>query len=389
MTKKIKIIADNKIPFFRGVLEPYTEIEYHEGSEITKKNVQDADALIIRTRTKCNEELLEDSKVKFIATTTIGFDHIDTSFCESNGIKWINAPGCNSSSVQQYLTSALLTLSILKSLELDKMTIGIVGVGNVGSKVEKIARILGMKVLLNDPPRERIEGSEKFVSLDHLIEESDIITFHVPLNRNVIDKTFHLADEVFFKNFNNGKILINTSRGEVIETSALKSAISIGKVTASVLDVWENEPNIDLELLNMVDIATAHIAGYSADGKANGTSVCVNAINNFFNLGFPDNWFPENIPLPIDGIRMDIKSKNKSLQDVICEIVLSTYDIRIDDINLRKSPASFEEQRGNYPIRREFQNYIVKLSNGNDELNRILTDLNFNLTFINKKPLKN
>ncbi|MCW9066240.1 MAG: 4-phosphoerythronate dehydrogenase, partial [Ignavibacteriaceae bacterium] len=275
MVNKIKIIADNKIPFLKGVLEPFTEIEYHKGSEITKKIVRDADALLIRTRTKCNKELLLDTKIKFIGTATIGIDHIDTAFCESKGIKWINAPGCNSSSVQQYLASALLTLSKLKNFEFSKMTIGIVGVGNVGSKVEMIANILGLKVLLNDPPRERIEGREKFVSLDRLIEQSDIITFHVPLNLNGIDKTFHLADAELFKKFNKSKILINTSRGEVIETAALKEAISDGNVTASVLDVWENEPNIDLELLKMVDIATPHIAGYSADGKANGTSVCV------------------------------------------------------------------------------------------------------------------
>jgi len=263
------------------------------------------------------------------------------------------------------------------------MTLGIVGVGNVGSKVEKIANILGLKVLLNDPPRERIEGREKFVSLDRLIEQSDIITFHVPLNVNGIDKTFHLADAELFKKFNKSKILINTSRGEVIETAALKEAISAGKVTASVLDVWENEPNIDLELLKMVDIATPHIAGYSADGKANGTSVCVNAINNFFNLGLPENWFSKNIPLPIEGLKVNIKCKNKSLQELIYEIILSTYDIRNDDINLRKSPETFEEQRGNYPVRREFHNYNLDISNGNDELIKILKDLNFKLTFMN------
>jgi erythronate-4-phosphate dehydrogenase len=383
MEEKIKIIADNKIPFLKGVFEPFAEIEYHKGSEITKEIVQDADALIIRTRTKCDEELFKNSNVKFIGTATIGIDHIDTAFCKFKGIKWINAPGCNSSSVQQYLASALLTLSKLKNLELDKMTIGIVGVGNVGSKVEKIANILGMKVLLNDPPRERLEGSEKFVSLDRLIEQSDIITFHVPLNRNGIDRTFHLADEEFFSKFEKSKVLINTSRGEVIETSALKGAISSGKVTASVLDVWEKEPNIDLGLLKIVDIATPHIAGYSADGKANGTSVCVNALNNFFNLGLPENWFPENIPLPIEGLKVDIECKNKSLQDLIFEIILSTYDIRNDDINLRKSPETFEAQRGNYPIRREFQNYIVNISNGNDKFIKVLRDLNFKLTFMN------
>jgi len=383
VANKIKIIVDNKIPFLKGVLEPFATIEFHKGSEITKEIVQDADALIIRTRTKCNEELLKDSNVKFIGTATIGIDHIDTTFCESKGIKWINAPGCNSGSVQQYLVSALLTLSELKNLKLDIITIGIVGVGNVGNKVEKIANILGIKVLLNDPPRERIEGSEKFVSLDRLIEQSDIITFHVPLNRNGIDRTFHLADEEFFSKFEKSKILINTSRGEVIETAALKEAISAGKVTASVLDVWENEPNIDLELLKMVDIATPHIAGYSADGKANGTSVCVNAISNFFNLGLPENWFPENIPLPIEGLKVNIECKNKSLQELICEIILSTYDIRNDDTNLRKSPETFEEQRGNYPVRREFHNYNVNISNGDDGLIKVLRGLNFKLTIMN------
>jgi erythronate-4-phosphate dehydrogenase len=383
VANKIKIIADNKIPFLKGVLEPFSKIEYHKGSEITKEIVQDADALIIRTRTKCDEELLKDTKIKFIGTATIGIDHIDTTFCESNGIKWINAPGCNSGSVQQYLASALLTLSKLKNLELDKITIGIVGVGNVGSKVEKIANILGMKILLNDPPRERIEGSKKFVSLDRLIEDADIITFHVPLNRNGIDRTFHLADEEFFSKFEKRKIIINTSRGEVIETNALKGAISSGKVTANVLDVWENEPNIDFDLLNMVDIATPHIAGYSADGKANGTSVCVNAINNFFNIGLPENWYPKNIPLPMDGLKVDIECRNKSLRELICEIILSTYDIRNDDINLRKSPETFEEQRENYPVRGEFHNYVVNISDGDDELIKVLRELNFKLTFMN------
>jgi len=383
VANKIKIIADNKIPFLKGVLEPFSKIEYHKGSEITKEIVQDADALIIRTRTKCNEELLRNSNVKFIGTATIGIDHIDSAFCESKGIKWINAPGCNSSSVKQYIASALLSLSKLKNLELGKMTIGIVGVGNIGSKVEKIANNLGMKILLNDPPRERIEGSKKFVSLDRLIEDADIITFHVPLNRDGIDRTFHLADEEFFSKFEKRKIIINTSRGEVIETNALKGAISSGKVTASVLDVWENEPKIDFDLLNMVDIATPHIAGYSADGKANCTSVCVNAISNFFNIGLSENWYPKNIPLPMDGLNVDIECQNKTLQDLICEIILSTYDIRNDDINLRKSPETFEEQRENYPVRREFHNYVVNISDGDDELIKVLRELNFKLTFMN------
>ena len=221
----IKIIADDKIPYLKGVFEPVAEVKYLKQEDIINENIRDADALIIRTRTRCNAELLDNSMVKFIATTTIGIDHIDTAFCESKGIKWVNAPGCNSSSVQQYLVSALLTIAKLKNFPLDKKTIGIVGVGNVGSKVEKIARLLGMKVLLNDPPRERKEGTKRFVPLDQLVDESDIITFHVPLNKNGIDKTFHLADESFFEKFNNSKILINTSRGEIVDTISVKNAI--------------------------------------------------------------------------------------------------------------------------------------------------------------------
>ena len=296
MAKKIKIIADDKIPFLRGALEPFAEVSYLQPSQITKNVVKDADALIVRTRTKCNADLLDQSSVKFIATATIGFDHIDVAYCESNGIKWINAPGCNSSSVQQYLASALLTLARQKEIQLDSKTIGIVGVGNVGRKVEKIAKIFGMKVLLNDPPRERKEGSEKFVSLDYLLHNSDIITFHVPLNKSGEDKTFHLADSNFFEKFNNNKIFINTSRGEVVDTVSLKNAVKNKTVKACVLDVWENEPQIDKELLNLVDISTPHIAGYSVEGKANGTAACVNALNDFFSLGLERNWYPNHLP---------------------------------------------------------------------------------------------
>lgn len=379
MVKKIRIIADNKIPFLQGVLEPFANVSYLQPSQITKEIIKDTDALIIRTRTKCNAELLDCSNVKFIATATIGFDHIDTAFCESEGIRWVNAPGCNSSSVQQYFASALLTLARSKNLQLDKKTIGIVGVGNVGSKVEKISKILGMKVLLNDPPRERVEGSERFVTLNQLIEESDIITFHVPLNVNGIDKTFHLADEELFNKFNKDKIFINTSRGEVVETGALKSAIRNKKVFASVLDVWENEPNVDLELLNMVDIATPHIAGYSAEGKANGTAVCVNALNEYYNLGIEKNWYPKHIPVSNKSKEIKIDCTGKSKQEILYECINSTYDIIEDDQRLRNLVTDFEKQRAEYPVRREFNYYDVHLYNTDQSMQRAINELGFNL----------
>ncbi|MCB0742389.1 MAG: 4-phosphoerythronate dehydrogenase, partial [Ignavibacteriae bacterium] len=244
----MKIVADDKIPFLKGVLEPYADVEYFSGSKISKENILNADALIVRTRTKCNKDLMDGTKIKIVTTATIGTDHIDIDYCDQNNIKWLNAPGCNSTSVMQYISSVLLTLAQLENSNLAEKTIGIIGIGNVGSKIKKVAEILGMKVLLNDPPREREEGGNKFCSLDKIIKESDIITFHVPLNKQGIDKTFHLADETFFNKLEKKPIIINSSRGEVIKTAALKEAIKNDKVNSVVLDVWENEPNIDLEL---------------------------------------------------------------------------------------------------------------------------------------------
>jgi len=202
LSRKIKIVADDKIPFLKGVLEPFAEVEYFPGNKISKENILNADALIVRTRTKCNSELLEGAKVKLITTATIGFDHIDTEYCRQKNITWLNAPGCNATSVMQYITSVLLKIAHNQIFDLSEKTIGIVGVGNVGFKIQKVCEVLGMNILLNDPPRERIEGSENFCSLDKIITESDIITFHVPLNRDGLDNTFHLVDDKLLNQLN-------------------------------------------------------------------------------------------------------------------------------------------------------------------------------------------
>ncbi len=191
----MKIIIDNKIPYIKGALEPYAEVVYLPGNLTTAEVVKDADALITRTRTICNQAVLEGSKVKYIATATIGFDHIDTQYCKEAGIEWVNAPGCNAESVNQYISSALLSYAKREQLDLAGKTIGIVGVGQVGSRIAKTCEILGMNVLLNDPPRERAEGSSQFVSIEEVREQADFISFHVPLNRQGIDKTFHMVDE--------------------------------------------------------------------------------------------------------------------------------------------------------------------------------------------------
>jgi len=335
----------------------------------------DANALLIRTRTKCNATLLEGTAVKFIATATIGYDHIDADYCKSKEITWVNVPGCNSASVQQYITAALVTLAFNNDYTLSEKTLGIVGVGNVGSKVQKAAAILGMKVKLNDPPRERKEGSSGFVSLDEILETCDIITIHVPLNQTGPDKTQHLFDSELFGKMKNGTWLINSSRGEVVETNALKTALSSGKLSGAVLDVWENEPEIDLELLSRAYISTPHIAGYSIDGKAKGTSQVVQALSAFFLLPLHD-FYPLALPEP-SAPEIVIDGAGKSSFQIIHQAVLHTYPIMEDHILLQRSPATFEQQRGQYPVRREFPSYTIRLLHGQPEAIELLLKLGF------------
>ena len=371
----MKIVADDKIPFLNGILEPYAEVVYLPGRQISNKILKDADALLIRSRTKCTDLLLKGTKVRFIGTATIGFDHIDTQFCEKNKIFWTNAPGCNSYSVQQYIAAALLKISAEFRFSLKGKTIGIVGVGNVGTKVEKLARSLGMNVLLNDPPRARKEGEKNFVSLGTVLYKSDIVTLHVPLNVVGEDCTWHLFDEKCFKKMRKGTWFINTSRGEVTETNALKKALESAKLAGAVLDVWENEPDIDLDLMAKTFLATPHIAGYSTDGKANGTSIVVNSLCKYFNLPLK-NWYPSKVPKPEKPV-ISVSGIGKTDEDILREAVLHTYNIDEDNISLRFAPADFEKQRGDYKGRREFTAYTVKLNGGTKHVRKLLEQLGF------------
>jgi len=373
----MKIIIDDKIPYIKGALEPFAEVIYLPGNKTTPEIVKDADAIITRTRTTCNEKLLAGSKVKFIATATIGYDHIDTAWCEQSGISWTNAPGCNSKSVEQYIASALMALAEKKNFSLNEKTIGIVGVGNVGAKVARLCEIFGMKVLLNDPPRARTEGGRSFVELDNILENADIITLHVPLNLEGTDKTYHLADGTFFARAKKHPVIINSCRGEVTDTPSLKSALKSGQISGAVIDCWENEPELDRELLDLTDLATPHIAGYSKDGKANGTSMSVRAVSKFFNLGI-NNWKCSGVELPA-STEIFIEGNGKSTQQVLAEAIFATYDIREDDKRLRTSVETFELQRGDYPVRREFPTFELFCKINNIKTINKLKQLGFRL----------
>ncbi len=373
----MKVVADNKIPYLTGVLEPFVDVVYLPGDQITKEHLMDADALLIRTRTKCNKELLNGTPVKFIATATIGFDHIDTDWCKQSGIFWTNAPGCNSGSVYQYMASVLVTMANRHEFNFADRSLGVIGVGNVGKKIVKLGEWLGMRVLLNDPPRSRGNGACGFVSLEGIIRECDIITCHVPLITDGPDKTSHLIDERILRKLHSNTILINSSRGEVVDNMALKTILAEKKITGAVLDVWENEPKIDPELMKLLDAATPHIAGYSADGKANGTTMSVQALSKFFKLPL-NRWFAEDIPLP-EKDHFTFDCKGKTAQEVISEAILSTYHVMDDDARLRSSPSSFEKQRENYPLRREFNAFCIRLENNNSEALKILAGLGFKI----------
>ena len=377
----MKIVCDNKIPFLRGALEPYAEVVYLPGAQTTAEVVKDADALITRTRTICNEALLAGSSVKAIATATIGFDHIDTAWCEANGIAWSNAPGCNSWSVKQYISSVLAVLAQRRGLSLDTLTLGVVGVGNVGSKVADVGRAFGMRVLLNDPPRERAEGPGAFTDLDTLLEESDIVTVHVPLTRSGADATWHLFDAGRLARMRPTQILINSSRGPVVDNAALKDTLRKGGLKAAVLDVWEGEPDLDPELVGLLDIATPHIAGYSADGKANGTTMSVRYLAKQLGLPLTD-WTASGVPAPEQPLCFTLDASGKSTQEVLTEAVLHTYDVRRDSDALRADLGAFERLRGDYMIRREPSAFTLSLRGGTPGLASRLETIGFKVNAI-------
>jgi erythronate-4-phosphate dehydrogenase len=377
-TLMLTIVIDDHIPFIKGILEPFARIIYAKGGLIDRSLAMQADGLIIRTRTRCDAALLDGTPVKFIATATIGIDHIDTVYCDKNNISWHHAPGCNSSSVRQYIASALVSLATKHNLVLEGKKIGIVGVGHVGSKVAQLAQALGMITVLNDPPRQRAEKKGGFVTLEEIKNTCDIISLHVPLTLEGTDKTYKMADEGFFSSLGKMPLLLNTCRGDVVDTDAVKKALISGKISGFSADVWENEPAADLELLRMADIATPHIAGYSVEGKANGTAACVNAASHYFGFGL-DNWYPPLLPGPENPVIV-INHEGKPVSQILSEAILSCYDVMRDDALFRLDPSKFEILRNYYPVRREFGAFSLESKPLPPALRKALISIGFNLT---------
>jgi erythronate-4-phosphate dehydrogenase len=373
----ISIVADNKIPFLEGVFEPYAAVRFMEGRDIDRPAIRHADALLIRTRTRCDAGLLEGTDVRFIATATIGHDHIDTVYCDAHGIQWMNAPGCNASSVQQYIASALAALSTRHRFPLRGKTMGIIGVGHVGKKIESLAGLLGMNILLNDPPRARLEGDAGFISLEYLLRESDIVSLHVPLTMNGEDRTFRLINKATLKMMRKGAWLINTSRGEVMDETDLKAALAEKKLSGAVLDVWCNEPEPDVELMQMAAIATPHIAGYSVEGKKNGTTAVVRGLASHYGLPL-SAWEPMKLPEPESPV-IKVDCRDQNMETLVFRTMMHTYDITDDHLKLRRRPGDFEKIRSEYPPRREFPAHEVVLINPGQAARQLFSAFGFSV----------
>lgn len=358
----MKIIADANIPFVSECFSSIGEVVVLAGRDITAAVVRDADMLIVRSITKVGADLLAGSSVRFVATSTIGTDHIDVEYLRRSNIGFAYAPGSNANSVAEYIVAGLLEIEAELDIDLRGKSIGIVGVGNVGSRVAKKAESLGMEVLLNDPPLRRRTGEAKYLPLGKLFD-CDFLTLHTPLTFTGADRTFHLADEKFFNSLKAGCVFLNTSRGAVVETAALKQAVSSAATGPVVLDVWENEPDIDTELLEMAYIGTPHIAGYSFDGKVEGMIMIYRTACEYFGL---EAEFDADSFLPAAGTA-ELKLENNDLRTAVRKI----YNIKADDTALRqitKLPteeqgAFFDKLRKEYPIRREFQNTKIVTDN--------------------------
>lgn len=330
----MKIVADKSIPFLEDVFEPYADVVRIEGTQITQSDVRDADAFIIRTRTRCNAALLDGTRVKFIATATIGFDHIDLGYCRTHGIGVATAAGCNARGVLQWVAATLVLLARRFGFNPQERTLGIVGVGNVGRLVKEYAEAWGFRTICCDPPRQEREHLN-FVPLDEVLKQADIITLHVPLD----DSTHHIIDERALSQMRSKATLINASRGSVVDTQAL---VASGRDCA--IDVWENEPNIDRQLLEKALVATPHIAGYSLQGKANASAMAVYAVAEHFGLPLA-GWYPAGVertePRPISWTEL-------------CESIDAHYDIDADSEQLRRNPQDFEALRNGYRYREEY-----------------------------------
>lgn len=379
----MKLIVDENIAFAHEAFSSFGDVALVDGRSLTNRDIRDAEVLIVRSITRVDENLLAGSKIQFVGTATIGKDHIDLDYLQNRNIKFADAKGCNADSVAEYVFTALLKVASENNITLSDKTIGVVGIGNIGSRVARIAESLGMKILKNDPPLERAGIGKDYISLEEILK-ADIVTFHVPLSFEGIDKTHHLLNESNLNLIKANAIIINTSRGPVINNAALLEETKKNKFHL-VLDVWEDEPLVNNNLLSKTNIATAHIAGYSFEGKVNGTKMIHDALCSHFKI--ESTWIPK-IP-SIDKSELTLPVV-KSDEERLYKLLSSIYRIEEDDKRLKKvsthlpgdQASYFDFLRKTYPVRREFSNFAVLLSESDEHLKLFLESLRFRIKMI-------
>ena len=371
----MKILVDENMPYARELFSRLGEVKAVPGRPIPTEALTDADALMVRSVTKVNEALLGDKAIKFVGTATAGTDHVDQAWLEQAGIGFSAAPGCNAIAVVEYVFSALLMLAERDGFALADRTVGIVGVGNVGGRLQKRLEALGIKTLLCDPPRADNGEEGDFRSLDELAAQADVLTFHTPLYKDGPYKSLHLADEALIASLKPGAILINACRGPVVDNAALLKCLNAGQQLSVVLDVWEPEPDLNLALLDKVDLGTSHIAGYTLEGKARGTTQVFEAYSQF--IGQPQEVALSSLlPAPEFG---RISLHGPLDQPTLKRLVHLVYDVRRDDAPLRKVagiPGEFDKLRKNYLERREWSSLAVECDDA--DAAALLQKLGFN-----------
>ncbi|MFI7857600.1 MULTISPECIES: 4-phosphoerythronate dehydrogenase PdxB [Pseudomonas] len=359
------IVADENIPLLDAFFEGFGEIRRYPGRSLDAASVKDADVLLVRSVTKVDRQLLEGSKVRFVGTCTIGTDHLDLDYFAHAGIHWSSAPGCNARGVVDYVLGSLLTLAELDGVALSQRTYGVVGAGEVGGRLVRVLRGLGWKVLVCDPLRQATEGGD-FVSLATLLEQSDVISLHTPLQRGGEHPTWHLLGQPQLAQLRSGAWLINASRGAVVDNAALRELLLDRQDVHAVLDVWEGEPQVDLELADLCTLATPHIAGYSLDGRQRGTAQIYQALCHFLGEAQKVRLADLLPPSPLAHIEIDGSADPDWALATLCRAV---YDPRRDDADLRRSlsddaakqRAGFDQLRKQYPARREIEGLAVRV----------------------------
>lgn len=377
----MRVLCANSMPYVAEAFATLGDPVLQDGRQISPADVRDAEILAIRSTTRVDRTLLEGSRVRFVGTATIGTDHLDVPYLAQRGIEWCYAPGCNATSVSEYIIAALLLLANRHSVELEGKTLGVIGVGNVGSRLVHKAERLGLRVLQNDPPRQAAEGGSHWVSLDHVLAEADIISLHVPLTAEGDHATFHMANSTFFSRMKPGAVFLNSSRGSVVETDALLAAIDAGRVGHTVIDTWEGEPVIRQDLVARVDIGTPHIAGYSFDGKVAGTVMVYEAAARF--LGVEPAWDVTPL-LPPPSVPKVSVAAGRRQDAVLHDVVRRVYDIEQDDHALRDVcegavAEHFDRLRNTYRQRREFSFTSVHGVDVESALGARVAGLGFNM----------